>query len=443
MTWLIISFSVPLLLGNIFQIFYSLADTRIVGQFLGEGALAAVGATSSLNSVIIGFLNGLTNGFALLTARFFGAGDSRRMRKTIAHSIVMGMLTAVVLTAASLIVLKPTLAALNTPESIMHDAKSYIAIILGGMIVTALYNLCAASLRAVGDTVSPLIILIISTIVNIILDVIFILVFKMGVSGAAVATIISQTISAVLCVIYIIRKHPELVPKKEDFRFDKRLAADMYVQGASMGLMISIVGIGTLIMQGAVNSFGETTIVAHTTARKLTEIYMLPISIFGTASATISGQNYGAGRIDRVKECVIKTTLIAWVWSALVIVLTAFATGQLSHLITGIENKEVTATVVRYMKINTACYFILSIVIVFRNALQGVGAKAAPLLSSVLELLGKFAVAKVLAPLLGYFGIIISEPVVWTGMAIILGIGFFTSGALKLKTSAESRALTD
>jgi Na+-driven multidrug efflux pump len=308
------------------------------------------------------------------------------------------------------------------------------------MTITAMYNICASSLRAVGDTVSPLIILIISTLINVVLDIIFILLLKTGVAGASLATVISQFISVVFCVIYILKKHPELIPKKEDFRFDTHLAGNMYAQGASMGLMLSIVGIGTLIMQGAINIFGEHIIVAHTTARKISEIFMLPISMFGSSAATISGQNYGAGRMDRVKECVVKSTMLACLWSVIVIVITYFFTPFLARLITGIDNTEIISTVMRYMKINTACYFILSIVIVFRNALQGVGAKAAPLLSSVLELLGKFAVAKVLAPLLGYFGIIISEPVVWTGMAIILGIGFFTSGALKLKTSADSRA---
>jgi Na+-driven multidrug efflux pump len=271
----------------------------------------------------------------------------------------------------------------------------------------------------------------------------FILLLKTGVAGAAAATVIAQTISVVLCAVYIFKKHPELVPRKEDFRFDRNLAGNMYIQGASMGLMISLVGIGTLVMQGAVNSFGEQTIVAHTTARKISEIYMLPISIFGSSAATIAGQNYGAGYIGRVKECVIKTTAITWIWSVIVIVLTFLLTPQLSHLVTGIDNPEIISTVVRYMKINTVFYFVLGIVIVFRNALQGVGAKVTPLLSSFLELAGKFAVAKILAPKLGYFGIIISEPAVWIGMAVILGIGFFTSGALKLNLNGENAPATN
>ena len=408
-TKLILMFALPLLLGNVFQLFYNLADTRIVGQTLGKNAIAALGATSSVNTVIIGFLNGLTNGFALVTARFFGAKEFDRLKKSVAHALTLGIATAIALTALSLAFIDPLLKALNTPDNIFKQAKT---------------NICAGVLRAVGDTVSPLIFLIISTIANIGLDLLFILGFKMGVEGAAYATLIAQGISVVLCIIYIIKKHKFLIPSKSDFRFNFKLAGDMYATGVSMGLMISLVGIGTVIMQGAINIFGTDIIVAHTTARKISEIFMLPISVFGAASATFSSQNYGAGRIDRVKEGVKKATLITWGWSVIVIAATWLFTPFFAHLITGISDPEIVGTVEKYMKINTAFYFILGIVIVFRNALQGVGDKITPIASSIIELLGKFAVAMILAPRMGYFGIMISEPLVWAGMAVMLGIGF-------------------
>lgn len=297
-TKLILMFALPLLLGNVFQLFYNLADTRIVGQTLGKNAIAALGATSSVNTVIIGFLNGLTNGFALVTARFFGAKEFDRLKKSVAHALTLGIATAIALTALSLAFIDPLLKALNTPDNIFKQAKTYIVIILAGMIISMFYNICAGILRAVGDTVSPLIFLIISTIANIGLDLLFILGFKMGVEGAAYATLIAQGISVVLCIIYIIKKHKFLIPSKSDFRFNFKLAGDMYATGVSMGLMISLVGIGTVIMQGAINIFGTDIIVAHTTARKISEIFMLPISVFGAASATFSSQNYGAGRTD-------------------------------------------------------------------------------------------------------------------------------------------------
>lgn len=421
----------PLLLGNLFQLFYNLADTRIAGQFLGENAIAAVGATSALNTVIIGFLNGLTNGFALVTARFFGAKDFEKMRKTVGHSLTLGLCTAAVLTAASLVFLDPLLKVLNTPANILPTAKAYIGVIMAGMVITMLYNVCAACLRAIGDTVSPLIFLIIATVINVGLDILFIPGLKMNVEGAAYATLIAQGISVVLCVIYIFHKHPDLIPKKTDFIPEKKLAADMYASGASMGLMISLIGIGTLIMQGAINIFGEKTIVAHTAARKISEMYMLPITVLGAAAATISGQNYGAGEINRVRECVFKSTLITWIWAVIVVLVTWFFTPQLTRLVTGLSGSEIIGTVSRYLKFNTVCYFILGIVIVLRNALQGIGEKISPILSSLLELAGKFAVAWYLAPKMGYDGIIISEPLVWTGMAIILCIAFFTNKTIR------------
>jgi putative MATE family efflux protein len=214
---LILSFAIPLLFGNIFQLFYNLADTRIVGETLGENALASLGATSAINTVIIGFLNGLTNGFSLLTARFFGAKNENQMRKTVAATLVLGFATAAVLTLLSLVFLEPLLHLLNTPDEIFPQAKTYISIILAGMTVTMCYNICASILRAVGDTVTPLVFLIISTLVNIVLDLLFIKGFGSNVEGAAYATLISQLLSVILCVIYIFREF--LSPKKKALDF--------------------------------------------------------------------------------------------------------------------------------------------------------------------------------------------------------------------------------
>ena len=437
-TRLIVGFAVLLLLGNIFQLFYNLADTRIVGEFISENALGAVGATSALNSVIIGFLNGLTNGFSIITARYFGAKDYGKMRKSIGLSLTLGLGTSAVFTVLSVIFTEPLLKLLNTPAEILGQAKSYIIIIFIGMTVTMLYDICSSVLRAIGDTVSPLIFLIISTIINIVLDLIFIVVFHWGVWSAGFATVISQAVSVVLCLIYILKKHKELIPSPEDFRFDAGMAGNMYATGVSMGLMISLVGIGTVVMQGSINNFGTQIIVAHTTARKITDIFFLPLSVFGMASATFSSQNLGAGKIDRVKKGLVQTTLITWGWSALVIFLSFFCTPFFVHLITGIDNPEIVSVVTKYMKVNTSFYFILDIVIIFRNALQGVGDKISPIASSVLELVGKCLVAGFLAPKLGYFGIIISEPLVWIGMAVILGFGLMFNKTLGLKKFRKS-----
>lgn len=437
-TKLIFSFALPLLFGNIFQLFYNLADTRIVGQFLGNNALASIGATSSLNWVIIGFLNGLANGFAIVTARFFGAKDHKRLKKAFAHAITLGLITSIVFTVFSLVFIDQILDYMNIPAEIYQDAKNYIYIILAGMTVTMIYNVCAGMLSAIGDTVSPLIFLIISTIVNIVLDLLFVLVLKSGIKGAAYATIIAQILSVVLCVVFILKKHRFIVPQSSDFKFNRRLAWEMYATGASMGLMISLVGIGTVILQGSINKFGTQIIVAHTTARKISEIFMMPISVFGMAAATFSSQNYGAGKIDRVKKGLMQTTIITWGWSVIVILITWLATPFLIRLITGIVDVETVSIVVKYMKINTAFYFVLDIVIVFRNALQGVGDKIIPIVSSVVELVGKCLMAVYLAPRLGYFGIIINEPIVWAGMAVCLALGFLSNKTLGIRAKQKS-----
>lgn len=428
---LIIGFAIPLLLGNVFQLFYSLADTRIVGETLGENALAALGATAAINTVIIGFLNGLTNGFALLTARFFGAKDEKNMRRTVAATLVLGFATAVVLTFLSLVFLDPLLHLLNTPDEIFVQAKAYIRIILAGMAITMCYNICAAVLRAVGDTVTPLVFLIISTFINIALDLLFIKGFGGGVEGAAYATLIAQLLSVVLCIVYIFRKYHILIPDRASFGFSAKLAGDMYATGLSMGLMISLVGIGTVIIQGAINIFGTDIIVSHTASRKISDMFMLPISVFGASAATFAGQNYGAGKIKRVKQGIYSATIITWVWSAVVITVAYAFTPFLVHFITGIDNAEIIDVSRKYLWVNTPFYFILDIVIVFRNALQGVGDKITPILSSILELIGKFAVAMALAPRLGYFGVMISEPLVWIGMAAILAFGFFCNKTIR------------
>lgn len=439
---LIIMFAIPLLLGNIFQQLYNIADTRIVGEFLGKEPLAAVGATSSLNGVVIGFLNGLTSGFALLTARYFGAKDSDKVKETVAATLVLGFITSAVMTLASLLFLDPLLHAINVEDAIFADAKHYIGIILAGMSISMCYNIAAALMRAVGDTVMPLIFLVVSTVANIVLDLLFIKGFGMGVEGAAYATLISQLLSVGLCVYYMFTRHRELLPSGRHFRFPRSLAANMYASGASMGLMISLVGIGSLIMQGAINSFGTETIVSHTASRKISEMFMLPFSVFGAAAANFAGQNYGAGKYSRVRRGFYDATLLSWIWAGVSVFACWTLTPFFVRVITGMDNEFITELSTQYMRFNTPFYFILGIVIVFRNALQGVGVKLFPVVSSFVELAGKFVVATALAPRIGYTGIKISEPLVWIFMAMILGAGFIMNKEIhRTDDSAPEREL--
>ena len=273
----IILFSIPLLIGQLFQLFYNLVDTRIVGETLGESALAAVGATTTLSDLIVQFIVGVTSGFAILVAHFFGAKDRKNLKKTIGGTLLLGVLASLLITVVCLVLLDPFLRLLNVEDAIYTDAKGYIRIILAGLIFTALYNICAGVLRAIGDTITPLIFLIFSAFVNIVLDYTLILYAHMGVEGAALATVLSQVLSVVLCFGYIRRKYVDLIPGINELRPDKELYHRLLQSGISMGFMSSFVNLGTLFLQTCINTFGAVIIVSHAASRKLTSIFMLTI----------------------------------------------------------------------------------------------------------------------------------------------------------------------
>ena len=422
-TKLILQFAIPLLIGNLFQLVYSLTDTRIVGSFLGEHALAAVGATNSMNSLMIGLLVGMTNGFAIVTARYFGAGDDSGRNKAIAGTVVLSAGTVAVLTVLTVTLLTPILRLLNTPENLLTTSADYFRIILLGMMITVFYNGCAATLRAVGDSITPLIFLIVSTICNVGLDLLFVCVFHWGVQGAAGATVLAQGISVVLCLLFIWKKYPQMVPHRIDFvRFlhDRHTLGWMYSTGLSMGFMLSLVNIGSVILQSAINTFGADIIVAHTAARKLTEVFMLPFSVIATTMATYCSQNLGAGKPERIRAGIIRALLISWTACLLVILIAYTITPTLIHMVTGSDTPIIIETASKYLRINTVFYFVTVMISVFRNSLQGMGDMVTPLVSSSIELVGKILVVILLVPRLDYFGIIISEPIIWCIMVIPL-----------------------
>lgn len=430
---LIFQFALPVLVGNIFQLLYNLIDTRIVGETLGEQSLAAVGATNSINSLIIGFLLGLTNGFAINVAKSFGAKDEKELRKATAMTVALGIVTTLALTVLSVAFLMPLLRVLNTPDEVIQQSYGYIRVIFLGMIVTLSYNICASVLRAIGDTITPLIFLIISTILNVILDYLFILGFHMGVEGAAYATVLAQVCSVIMCLVYIWRKYPMLHLKKEDFKVDWHYIKKMYSTGLSMGFMLSLVSLGTVVLQSAINTFGTKTIVAHTAARKITEIYMLMFGVCGTTMTTYCGQNLGAGKISRIKEGIRSVIKITWIWSGIVIISSYTIAPWLVHMVTGSTDPEIIKTAALYLKINTVFYFVPSMITVLRNAMQGIGDHTTPIVSSMIELVGKVLVVILLVPHLDYMGIILAEPIVWILMVIPLIIKIKKNPVLKEK----------
>lgn len=416
----ILTFALPVFIGNLFNLAYNLADTRIIGSFLGSESLASVGSVSTLSDLIVGFVFGLANGFAVLTARFFGMKDEGKVRKSFALSLEFGILISLFIGAGSYFGLPYIFKWLNVLDSHAAEARAYIVIIIYGLVFSCIYNVLASSLRAIGDAYTPLIFLIISAVMNVGLDILFVAGLGRGVAGAALATVISQALSAVLCFIYAMIRYPVFRFRPSDLVPEKKLIGQLLSGGFSMGLMSSLVAFGTLSLQTAINSLGSEIIVAHTGARKLTNLYMMPFSVFGTTMATFSGQNFGAKRIDRIKKGLFTALIINAIWIVLVQVMSWTICPVLIWLITAVDDPYIIHNAVLYQRFDTSFYIIAAMVTLFRNTLQGMGDHISPVISSGLELVGKVIIAINLTPILAYWGIIIAEPIVWAIMVIPL-----------------------
>ena len=407
-------------------------DTRIVGTFLGENMLAAVGATTTLSNLIIGFLLGLSNGFAIVTAQKFGAKDIRAVKKSFATAIILGVATALVLTVAGLVFLHPILKFLNIPDELFKESASYISVIIAGLLATFLYDICAAVLRAIGDTITPLIILAISVALNVAGDIFFVVIVKAGVRGAAVATVLAQLIAFIVCAFYMVKKYDILRLSRTDFKgMESAMVKNMLGGGLSMGFMSSLVNIGSLTLQTAINKLGQDIIVAHTAARKISEIFMVMFTVFGQTMATYCGQNIGAGKVDRVKKGIRLSILYTCIWCTLVIIASYTIGGWLVYLVTGSSNDAVIVNATNYLKFDTIFYYVTAVICIVRNAMQGLGEHITPLISSSLEMIGKIIIAATLVPVMGYMGVIIAEPLVWFIMVIPLIVKIYRIPVLK------------
>ncbi|MGN0637241.1 MAG: MATE family efflux transporter [Huintestinicola sp.] len=439
---MIFAFAVPIALGSLFQQLYSMIDTVIVGRTVGVEAIAALGSTSYISNLMIGFMSGLTNGFAIITARHFGAGDYVKMRRSVAGTVILGLAVSAVFTVLSLVFLRPFLRILNTPEEIFETAYSYISVILLFMTAAMLYNMSAGVLRAVGDSITPLVFLIISSFINIGLDIVFIAKLGFGVRGAAYATVISQGFSFVMCCVYICIRFPYLIPGKDELKVTLNELSELMAMGLSLALMFSIVEIGSLILQRAINNFGTDTIAAHTAARKISSILMLPFSAFGSACATYCSQNLGAGRPERVGKGIKSAILMCWVWSGAAVAVGYLFAPAIIGWIAGTEEVFIVELASRYMRVNTPFYFILAVLVVMRSSLQGLGRKTVPVASSVIEMIGKAVVAFAAAPVLGYFGVMISEPIVWFFMTVLLVWGYARDRELVKATFVKEKKVS-
>ncbi len=417
---LIVLFAIPIFLGNLFQILYSLIDTKIVGSTLGETALASVGSVSTLYNLLTGFFNGLTLGFSVVTARFYGSGEEKALKKNIAGAITLGFGTAIVLITLTAVFLKPILRLLQVPAEQFDMSYSYIVVLVWGMFITLAYNLCANTLRATGDSVTPLIYLVISSLVNVGLDYFFILNLHLGVAGAAYATVIAQFLSVVLCLIRIYRGFPLLHVGREDFQFDREQLWQLYQNGLSMGLMSSLVNFGTVVLQSGINQLGTSIIVAHTAARKVFEIWNLPISVMGSAMATYCGQNYGAGKYGRIREGIKGALGLGAVWAVVVFIMAHTISPYLIRFITSSESPEIIYWGRKYLEYDMSFIILCVGIVVLRNSMQGFGDYKTPVFSSFIELMGKVVFTFTFVRFFGYWGIIWTEPVIWVLMVIPL-----------------------
>lgn len=438
---LIVLFALPIFLGNIFQQMYSLADIIIIGQNLGNNSIAAVGATTPVVSLMFNIINGSITGFAIIVAKNFGAGDHDEMRRTIARMTVFaGSITAVIIVAATVFV-EPLLHALDVSEEIFAEARSYLFIVACGLVVTLLYNFEAGILRAVGDSVIPLVILILSTFLNIGLDLLMVIGFKMGVVGAALATVTAQAISAAVCLVYLIKRRPFLIVGKKDFVFTAHSTAELLSAGFGMALMYSIVDIGSIVLQNGINGFREDMITAHTAARKIFSLLMMPYSSISATLVTYCSQNLGARKYSRIRKGIKDCMLIMLAWTTLAIAL-VFLGGHalVGMIVTDTDTPTGAAiadTAVLYLKWAVVFFYFLAVLLGLRSALQGLGKSLVPIICSVIELTWKIVTVVFMIPLFGgkngtvggtveqiggYFGVVISEPIIWTVCAVMIAI---------------------
>lgn len=420
-TWkLLLAFALPTLLSNVFQQFYNLADTAIAGHILGDNALVAIGASSTINSLVLSFAWGLNGGFGIIIAQSFGAKDNNKLKKSVAISLLINVIFSLFVLIVSVFASKPMLKLLNTPAARLDEANSYIAVILAFIIVPMLYNLEAVILRSLGDSKTPLYFLIFSSVLNIVLDYVLIKFTNMGVMGAAVATVLAQFLSVVLCFIVILKNFKIIKISKEDFKFSSALFKNMMGAGMTMAIMNSIFSIGSIIMQGSINALGDDIIAAHLGSRKVAEMFMQPLVTIGTACSTFVGQNYGAGKIGRIKESIKYSTLYSLIWSVMTFFILWFSGGQIARLVTGSASQIVFENTQMYLRVNAPFYFVLGLLFTLRFSIQSVDRKVPPIVSSTMELASKIAAAYLFIPLWGYFGACIAEPLSWTLGAIYL-----------------------
>lgn len=427
----IISFSVPLFIGAALQELYVLSDALIASHFIGDGSLASIGSVSVISSMLFAFATGVNQGYCFYVSRFFGAENIDELKKCTFVMVVLDILLSVVLTFLSLILIKPLLIWLKMPNDIFGMAYRYIVIVLSGLSATVLYNMCAGYLRSLGNSRVPLLFLLLSSIMNIALDLVFVIIFSLGVVGTAIATVISQFLAGSLLLIYIIKVYPDFLPSR-GLKIKTKLYLDMMISGLSVGIMSSVYQIGTVVLQRSINALGTSIVTSHTVSRKLFEATNIPSSTLGHATAVFTGQNYGAGKMSRVRKGFQATYILQLIWSVFCILFAYAFARPLVSFFTATDTEEIIYYSVRYFNTCVLFYPVVALVYIFRNSLQALDRKIVPVLSSFIELIGKLLSSMIAVPLFGYTAVIFTEPLIWSAMALFLTISYIVMEKCKV-----------
>ena len=422
---LILLFTLPLIAGNIFQQLYAFVDTLIVGRFLGVEALAAVGCTGSLMFLMLGFVIGFSTGITIYTGQRYGAKDYKGVRQSAAACAVLSFLEAVVLTIVGVSLCRYFLIWMQTPPEIIEGAYSFISIVCGGIIMFVCLQTQTNLLRALGDSRMPTVILATALIINIILEPVAILVLGWGIPGAALATIVAQFLGNVICYIYICKKVPVLRTYREDWQLSWPVLWAHLKLGLPMGFQSSIIAIGAVILQVALNNLGPTAVAAYAAAQKVDSIALMPMMSFGLAMAAYTAQNFGAQKYERIAEGVKKCSYMSVGFSILAGVILILSGPFIMELFVGTGQDEVVAMGHEYLMVNGSTYWILSLLFIFRYTLQGLGQSVVPTIAGIMELLMRAGAAIFLCQIWGYFGACVANPMAWAGSCIPLAIAFF------------------
>lgn len=419
-------FSVPILLGSLFQQLYGMVDAVIVGQCLGENAMAAVGSTGAVQFFILGFARGTSTGFTIRTAQAFGMGDKREIRRSVRCCLILAFWLSIIMTALSVPLMPWLLRFMKTPDDLLHDAVLYIQVICGGLFSAIFYNIMASILRALGDSRTPLVFLIISALLNVVLDLLLIAGFKMGVEGAALATIIAQAISAAACYAYGLRHCEHLHTGSERGQITGHMYRDHLSIGVPMGLQFSITAIGSMMLQSAFNRFGTAGATAYVVACKVEGLIMQPGEALAVTMSTYMGQNLGAKRYDRIARGIRSAMIIGVCFSLFaVLFVNVLGEGMIGLFFADEMTAQIRDWAMLYLRVSTAFYIFLSGIFIFRDSMQGLGNRAVPMTGGVVELIARVSVSALLPGLVGYIGACLAPCAAWIGAGMLNCICYF------------------